>query len=67
MARTEDVKIILVKRNTRLEDLVSRYNTVSQVKFYIEHLGADFSDYQTEDNKYKQVVAETERILEGFG
>ena len=45
MDRLTERKIILVIRETRLDDLVSRYNTLSQTKFYIEHLGADFSDY----------------------
>ena len=44
MPRTEN-KIVLVIRRTRLADLVARFNTVQQARFYVEHLGADFSDY----------------------
>ena len=33
---------------TRLDDLVARFNTVQQAQFYVEHLGADFSDYLDE-------------------
>ena len=39
------IKIVIIKRKTRLEDLIMRFNTVSQARFYIEHLGADFDDY----------------------
>ena len=39
-------KVVLVTRRTRLEELVARHHTVAQARFYIEHLGADFSDYE---------------------
>lgn len=49
-------KIILIKRKTRLEELVVRYNTIQQAQFYIERLGADFSDYLSEDFTYRKAV-----------
>jgi NAD kinase len=45
-------KVILVTRKTRLEELVNRHLTLAQAKFYVEHLGADFGDYETEQNTY---------------
>jgi NAD kinase len=56
-----DRKVVLVTRHTRLEDLVARYHTLAQAKFYIEHLGADFSEYVTEHETYmasKRLVLE---------
>jgi NAD kinase len=47
-----DRKVILVTRKTRLEELVNRHLTVEQAKFYVEHLGADFGDYETEQRTY---------------
>lgn len=47
-------KIVVITRKTRLDDLIARFNTEDQAKFYIEHLGADFSDYVNEDRHYKQ-------------
>ena len=44
MNRLTENKVVLVTRRTRLDDLVARFNTVSQAKFYVEHLGADFSE-----------------------
>ncbi|MDP4178664.1 MAG: sugar kinase [Bacillota bacterium] len=67
MDRISERKIIIIKRKTRLEELVARYNTVSQAKFYIEHLGADFSDYINENENYKNAVNEAFEILSYFG
>ena len=41
-----DARVVLVTRHIRLEELVVRFNTVEQAKFYIEHLGADFADVE---------------------
>lgn len=57
-------KIILVTRKTRLEELVAKYNTVSQAKFYVEHLGADFSDYVAEHEKYRECIRQAEVALQ---
>jgi hypothetical protein len=46
-------KIVLVTRKTRLEGLVERFNSRGQAKFYIEHAGGDFSDYEREDAAYR--------------
>ena len=49
-------KVVLIKRRTRYEELKRRYNTVEQARFYIEHLGADFTDYEREDKIYNAVL-----------
>lgn len=67
MDRLTERKIVLVTRETRLDDLISRYNTISQAQFYVEHLGADFSDYVAEDRKYKASIAEAEATLKNLG
>lgn len=57
-----DRKVVLVTRQTRLEELVARFHTLAQAKFYVEHLGADFSDYEREHAAYakaKQLVLGT--------
>ncbi len=60
-------KIVLIVRRTRLDDLVARFNTEDQARFYVEHLGADFSDYQAEDHTYKRAVREAQRLLSRHG
>lgn len=39
---------IVVVNKTRLEQLVDRFNTKAQAKFFIEHAGGDFGDYELE-------------------
>lgn len=60
-------KIILIRRKSRLDELVAKFNTVSQAKFYVEHLGADFSDYLNEHNQYQDAFTKTERYLRKIG
>jgi NAD kinase len=57
-----DRKVVLVTRRTRLEELVGRFHTLDQARFYVEHLGADFGDYEREHAAYltaKAAVVET--------
>ena len=67
MDRLTENKIILVTRRTRLDELIARFNTLEQARFYIERLGADFSDYHTEDQGYKAAVRATEHRLGRLG
>lgn len=67
MFRMTENKIIIVIRNTRLDDIITRFNTLEQAKFYIESLGADFSDYVIEDKTYKASVLEVETQLRTLG
>jgi NAD kinase len=46
-------KLVIVTRKTRLQELVERFNTQLQAKFYIEHAGGDFADYEREDDAYR--------------
>ncbi len=64
MSRLTENKTILVTRKTRLEELVAKYNTLSQAKFYVEHLGADFTDYQAEHETYQRCVCEAQASLQ---
>ncbi|WP_020178441.1 hypothetical protein [Methylopila sp. M107] len=60
-------RIVLVTRKTRLDDLIARYNTVEQARFYVEHLGADFSDYASEHARYQEAARTVEEALARFG
>jgi len=61
---TLDRKVILVTRKTRLEELVNRHLTLAQAKFYVEHLGADFGDYEAEQSTYLAARRTTLEALE---
>ena len=41
-------RLVVVTRRTRLEELVDRFNTRGQAKFYIEHAGGAFGEYENE-------------------
>src|SRR5215471_1730403 len=57
-------KIVLVTRKTRLAELVERFNTLAQTKFYIEHAGGNFQEYQLEDDAYRRSAEIVRRSLE---
>jgi NAD kinase len=44
---------IIVKNKTRLEQLIERFNTKAQAKFYIERLGGNFDDYENENEIFQ--------------
>ncbi|MEO5376212.1 MAG: hypothetical protein H7832_00275 [Magnetococcus sp. DMHC-6] len=60
-------KIVLVVRTTRLDELIARFNTLDQARFYVEHLGADFSDYLAEHRNYQEAVVKISAFLKEFG
>ena len=57
-------KVVLVTQKTRLEELRQRFNTREQAKFWIEHMGLAFEDYDVEDATYRTAVATLARSLE---
>src|SRR2546428_8193151 len=67
MNRLTENKIVLVTRPTRLAELIARFNTVAQAQFYVEHLGADFSDYQKEDETYRDALRQAQASLTSLG
>jgi NAD kinase len=62
-----DRKVVLVTRRTRLEELIAKFLTADQARFYVEHLGADFSDYEREHAAYQAARATTVQTLERWG
>jgi NAD kinase len=57
-------KIVLVTRKTRLEGLVERFNSRAQAKFYLDHSGGDYADYEREDAAYRRAVDTVRRTLD---
>lgn len=62
-----DRRVVLVTRRTRLDTLIARHNTLGQAKFYVEHLGADFSDYLKESEAYAASLRVTVQALQAWG
>jgi len=67
MNRTTERKIIVVNRQTRLDGLLYRHNTIEQARFYVEGFGADFNDYVLEDKLYKDALISAESTLSQIG
>jgi len=58
-------KVIIVSRPTRLDALVAKFNTKQQAKFYIQHLNADFCDYEDEHDQYYRTLNELQEKVQG--
>ncbi|HET8625269.1 MAG TPA: hypothetical protein VFM14_17040, partial [Gemmatimonadales bacterium] len=57
-------KIVVVTRKTRLDELVERFNTRGQAKFYLEHAGGDFAEYEREHDTYRRALDRLRRDLD---
>ncbi len=49
-------KLVIVTRKTTLEELIERFNTRDQARFYIEYMGGDFTGYQEAHDAYHAAV-----------
>lgn len=58
-------KIVVVTRKTPLEELVERFNSRAQAKFYIEHAGASFATYEEEHETYQRSLDVLRKNLPG--
>jgi NAD kinase len=56
-------KLVVIHRRTRLQELVYRYNSVDQARYYVESLGEDFGDYELEDKKHQLAVKNVKELL----
>ena len=67
MDRKTERKIIVVNRQTRLDGLLYRHNTIEQARFYVESMNADFDNYVAEDSVYKIALASAVEVLSKMG
>lgn len=56
-------KIVIVTKKTPLEELVERFNSKSQAKFYIEHSGATFEEYEDAHEIYNSALDDLKKML----
>lgn len=47
-------KIIVITRQTRLEESIKRFNTIGQAKYFVESRGQSFDDYVLEYDNYQR-------------
>lgn len=55
MARFE--KIVVITKKTQLEELVERFNTRGQARFYVEHMGLSFDGYVASHEAYVSALS----------
>lgn len=67
MNRLTDRKIVLITRETRLDELIRRHNTREQAAFYVRSRGDDFSDFEQEDRVCKAAIGKIESSLHALG
>lgn len=67
MQRNNDVRFVLVMRKTRLQELIERFNTWPQAKFYLEHNHVEVSDYLNERDLYLRQLVQAESVLKSLG
>ena len=56
-------KIVVVTRKTALEELIERFNTRDQARFYIEHMGGSFDWYESAHTAYRDSAEALRRAL----
>ncbi len=56
-------RAIIIRDKTRLEQLIERFNSKAQAKFYIERSGADFSYYEIENDTFYRSLAKVQDSL----
>jgi len=56
-------KIVVITKKTALEELVERFNTRDQARFYLEHMGASFVEYERDHETYQAAL---ETVRRGF-
>lgn len=59
--------IILVIGKTRLQQLVERFNTKPQARFYIEQAGGDFNEFEQEHGIFQHALDQAVRIASRHG
>jgi hypothetical protein len=55
--------ILVVTKRTPLEELIARFNSRAQAKFYIEHAGGSFDGYESSHDAYQLAVESLRRQL----
>ncbi|MHA1983480.1 MAG: sugar kinase, partial [Candidatus Hodarchaeales archaeon] len=60
---TDFGKIIIITQKTWLDELIERFNTKEQAKFYLEHQGINFTDYQLAHSAYYASLRQLKKFL----
>lgn len=56
-------KVIVIRDKTRLEQLIERFNSKAQAKFYLERSGEDFGFYEKEHETFYASLQQVEKTI----
>jgi NAD kinase len=56
-------KVVVITQKTALEELIERFNTRPQARFYLEQMGIPFGGYQSSHDAYQAAVSELKQAL----
>ncbi len=59
-------KIVVISKKTQVEELIERFNTRDQARFYITSLGGDFSVYESAHEIYHAAAKALRQALTNF-
>ncbi|MCL2321861.1 MAG: sugar kinase [Oscillospiraceae bacterium] len=57
MSYLTDRKIVVITKKTRADELIKRFNNLTQAAFYVEKMGGDIREYIEESKVYKGSVS----------
>ena len=63
MATAQYENVIIVSRKTELDDLVARFNTKAQAKFYLQQAGQSFETIEAAHEKHQQVLSKVRQTM----
>jgi NAD kinase len=58
-------RVIIIRDKTRLEQLIERFNSKAQAKFYIESSGGDFDFFELEHNIFYESLSKVKESITG--
>ena len=56
-------KVVIVTRNTQLEELLARFNSTAQARFYLEHAGEAFEPIERRHKNYHRALNTVRAIV----
>ena len=63
MATPQYENVIIVTRKTELDDLVARFNTKAQAKFYLQQAGQCFDSIEVAHDKHRRVLRKVRQAI----
>ena len=57
-------KIIVVTRPTRMQELIARFHTKANARFYLEHSGANYEEYEAEHYAYQDALEQAAKQMD---